>query len=77
MFICIVPPKACQDPKIKFLIKTLTNIKVSFGILRILGSCTTKIITKMSKETSAVTKMLDIFKEFSKHAVYRFNEHAI
>ena len=69
MFICIKPTKACQDRKIKFLIKTSINIKVLFH--------TTKIITKMSKQISAVTKIIDSLKTFNEHAVYRFNKHAI
>lgn len=31
----MVPTKACQDPKIKFLIKTSINIKVSFHTTKI------------------------------------------
>ena len=69
MFICIVPTKACQDPKIKFLIKTSINIKVSFH--------TTKIQNYHQNEQTAVTKILDSLKTFNEHAVYRFNKHAI
>lgn len=62
MFACILLIEACQDPKMKLLIKTSINIKVSFGVVRILGSCTTKIITKMWKQIWAVNKMLDSLK---------------